>query len=123
MKITTNMKPIIIADDEEKVREMYASTIRRFTKAEIDEVGNGIELVEKVRQKDYSLIIVDNKMPKMDGLEAIVEIRKFNNSVPICMISFGEDDTESKAIESGATDYIQKPVFTPQLKALIEKYS
>ena len=114
------MKPIIIAEDYKDIRRIYVNIIKELSEAEIDEAGNGKELVEKVKQGDYSLVITDNSMPLMNGLEAITEIRKFNSSVPICMIC--ADDIESEAIESGATDYIAKPVERSKLKALIKKY-
>lgn len=121
------MKSVIIADDNDKVRKTYARAVKHFSGgAEVDEVGDGASLVEKVRERDYDLIFTDNDMPRMSGLFAIARIREFNANVPICMISGDDPDkTRQAAMDAGATDYIDKgdyEHFTERLREVVKKY-
>ena len=117
---------IIIAEDDDKVRETYIRAIRHFSKTEVEGVSNGRDLVEKVKERDYDLIFTDNDMPLMSGLFAITQIRGFNSKVPICMVSGDKiEETMSEAMKIGATDYIDKGDynnFTANLKNVIGKY-
>ena len=120
------MKPIIIADDEDSMRTTFARFIRRYSKTEVDEVGDGVDLVERVRQGDYSLVFTDNDMPSMSGLTAIIKIREFNKSIPICMVSGDKaDKVRPEAMGVGATDYIDKgdEDSVGHLKRTVEKYA
>jgi len=121
------MKSVIIAEDDEKVRETYARAVKRFSGgAEVHEVGDGETLVEKVRERDYDLIFTDNDMPRMSGLFAIVNIREFNPHIPICMMSGDKfEEIMPEAMKAGATDYIDKgdyEHFTEKLKGVVNKY-
>lgn len=106
------MPKIIIADDQEDVREPYARFIRKLYDTEVDEVSNGGDLVDRVRYGGYSLILTDNKMPVMDGLGAVREIRKFDPTTPIYMLSSSQVD--DLALELGVTGYIDKMAIARQ---------
>ncbi|MBL7050652.1 response regulator transcription factor [Candidatus Woesearchaeota archaeon] len=116
-------KKVIIADDFENVRKSYCKMINNyFPDTKIDEVEDGDLLVEKVKNNcDYDLIITDQNMPKMSGLKAIEEIRKFDKKTPIYMISF-EPAYENFAIAKGANGFIDKTNSYTELPKLIEKY-
>ena len=89
---------IIIADDDESVRKILVGYIKNFLKnAEIDEVDDGLPLVEKIEKNHYDLVITDNSMKKMDGLEATRIIRKFNSKIPIYMMS-GDENKKDEAL-------------------------
>ncbi|HLC87383.1 MAG TPA: response regulator [Candidatus Nanoarchaeia archaeon] len=105
------MKPIIIAENIEILRNhLVKGLYKKFNELRIDEVWDGKELVDKIKSEDYGLIITDYHMPQKDGLEAILEIRKFNQQVSILMIS--GSGIKDEAINNGATEYLSKP-FTP----------
>lgn len=113
---------IIIADDEEICRDI-AARICKITvpRIEIDEVSNGRNLVEKVRQGDYALVLTDNDMPLMSGVEATRKIRTFNPYVPICLIS-GKFGIEKEVFEAGANHFLKKPYEVFELMNLVKKY-
>ncbi len=119
---------IIIAEDNENLRELYVRVIKSAVDGiGIREVGDGKDLVDKVREQygNYDLIITDNKMPLMCGLEAIKEIRKDYPNIPICMISSAVpvEEMQKKAVEAGATKYIAKtPNISKDLVGFVEKY-
>ena len=84
------------------------------------EVGfDGEEAVEKAREGSFDLILLDWKMPKIDGLQACMRIREFS-TVPIIMLTArGEDTDKIIGFEYGADDYITKPFNLLELKARI----
>ena len=106
------MKKVIIAEDHKEVRKRLVEMI--FSQGiEIDEVDNGSKLVEKVKFGEYHLILTDNKMLIMDGLNAIIKIREFNKEVPIYLLSFESDKgrvkiLEERALEYGANGFLNK---------------
>lgn len=103
---------ILIVDDEERIRGM----IREYYSLEgydIDEVSDGVEALELFKQHQYSLIILDIMMPKMDGWSVCREIRK-TSAVPIIMLTArGEEYDKLFGFELGVDDYIVKP-FSPK---------
>ena len=73
------MYQLLIVDDEAQIREL----VKKYAKFEgylIAEAGNGIEAIEKVKEEDIDLIIMDIMMPELDGFSAVKEIRKFRYS-------------------------------------------
>ena len=84
------------------------------------EVGyDGEEAVEKARTGDFDLIILDLMMPKIDGLQACMQIREFS-TVPIIMLTARSEDTDKIiGFECGADDYVTKPFNILELKSRI----
>ena len=84
---------------------------------------NGKEAVEIYEQSHPDLILMDIKMPEMDGLEATRIIRKVSQEIPIiALTAFAFDDDRVKALEAGCNDYLTKPLSAPLLKETIAKY-
>ncbi len=106
------MYRILIADDEQKIREV----IREYAEFEghkVFEAVDGMQAVEMVRSEDYDIVILDVMMPKLDGFSACKEIRKIKN-VPVLMLSArGEEYDKLFGFEIGADDYVVKP-FSPK---------
>ncbi len=106
------MYKILIVDDEQAIRELVAKycTLEGFA---YDEACDGFEAIEKVKQGNYDLVVMDVMMPELDGFSAVREIRKFSN-LPIIMLS-ARTETYDKihGLEIGADDYIGKP-FSPK---------
>ncbi len=115
---------ILIADDEERIRDM----IKEYTSLEefqIDEASDGVEALNLAKQVQYSLIVLDVMMPRMDGWSVCREIRK-TSQVPIIMLTArGEEYDKLFGFELGVDDYIIKP-FSPKellarMKAIIRR--
>ena len=106
------MEHILIVDDEQdicKLVEKYA----KFEGYEISSASNGIEAVEKCRETNYDIVIMDVMMPELDGFSAVSAIRKFSN-VPVIMLSArGEEYDKIHGFELGIDDYVVKP-FSPK---------
>jgi len=124
--IDTEKIKILIVDDEERIRDM----IREYTSLEgfhIDEASDGVEALRLFKLSQYSLVILDVMMPKMDGWSVCREIRK-TSQVPIIMLTArGEEYDKLFGFELGVDDYIIKP-FSPKellarMKAIIRRSS
>ena len=103
---------LLIVDDEAKIRALIAK-YAAFEGYETDEAQNGMEAVEKCRERTYDLIIMDVMMPELDGFSAVREIRKTRN-VPVIMLSArGEEYDRIHGFELGVDDYVVKP-FSPR---------
>jgi len=110
------MAKILIVDDDKSIRKTLRD-ILEFEKYQIDEAGDGLECIVKIKQNQYDVVILDVKMPKMDGMEAIEKIQGISPDIPVIMISgHGNIDTAVESVKKGAFDFIQKP---PDLNRLL----
>jgi PAS domain S-box-containing protein len=118
----SNIK-ILIAEDDDISAKLLSITLRMHSN-EILVVKNGIEAVETCGSNpDLDLILMDIKMPLMDGYEATKQIRKFNTEVVIIAQSaFALTGDQEKAIEAGCNDYITKPIKKKYLIDMIKKH-
>jgi DNA-binding response OmpR family regulator len=110
---------ILIADDEERIRDM----IKEYASLEsysFDEAADGEEAVGKFKNHDYSLVILDVMMPKVDGWTVLREIRKASGVPVIMLTARGEEYDKLFGFELGADDYIVKPFSPKELMARIK---
>jgi CheY-like chemotaxis protein len=94
---------------------------------EADLAENGLICLQKIREKDYDIILMDLQMPEMDGYTAAIEIRKNEEikykEIPIIALSATALlDTKQKVQQAGMTDYIAKPFVPNELFTIIEQY-
>lgn len=117
-------KLVLIAEDEDSNFIVLDMILRKTFKANIIRAKNGREAVDLAKEHfDVDLIIMDIKMPEMDGLEATKLIKKFNNNVPIIAITaFAMSGDEHKAIEAGCDAYLPKPISRSDLYNLLVVY-
>ncbi|WP_428024614.1 response regulator transcription factor [Arcobacter sp.] len=112
---------LLYVEDDNTLREEYTKILAGFFST-VYEAQNGMEALDLYEKKDIHLIITDNRMPIMDGLELIEEIRKKDDNLPICiMTSFSEKDELLKATRLKLTDYLIKPIGYSNLKTTLER--
>lgn len=110
------MARILVVDDDQGIRRTLVE-ILEFEQYIVDEASDGMECVVKVKQGGYDVIIMDIKMPKLDGMEALERIQVLAPDLPIILISgHGTIDTAVEAVKKGAFDFVQKP---PDLNRLL----
>lgn len=110
------MANILIIDDEKAIRKTLTE-ILSYEGYKIEEASDGEEGLKKFKEKNYSVVLCDIKMPKLDGIEFLDKVRLINPDVPIIMISgHGTIETAVEAVKKGAYDYISKP---PDLNRLL----
>ncbi len=119
----TGKKTILVAEDEE-TNYMLIVELLASLNAELIHAVNGKEALEICESgKEIALVLMDIKMPVMDGHTATREIRKFNNVVPIiALTAFAFEADREKALSSGCTDYLSKPVRKAVLLEMVNKY-
>jgi hypothetical protein len=118
-----NKLKILIAEDDIISQRLLTEMIKIFS-SKVLTVWNGLKAVEICRnQPDIDLILMDIRMPKMDGLEAARQIRQFNDKVIIiAQTAYTLTNDMLKAIDAGCDDYISKPIDRNLMMALINKY-
>ena len=110
------MAKILIVDDEQSIRRTLRE-ILEFEKYEVEEAADGMECLVKLKRTKYDVLIMDIKMPKMDGMEALERVRILAPDTPVVMISgHANIDTAVEAVKKGAFDFISKP---PDLNRLL----
>jgi len=103
------MAKILIVDDEMPIRRTLRE-ILEFEQYDVDEATDGLECLAKVQKEKYDVIIMDIKMPKMDGIEALERLQILSPETPVVMVSgHGNIETAVDAVKKGAFDYISKP--------------
>ena len=106
----TNLK-ILLVEDVEINRIYEVEMLKNFFGIVCDTAENGLVALNKTREKEYDLILMDMRMPVMDGLEATRKIREFNSHVSIvCMSANVYKEDKMAAEESGMNDFIEKPL-------------
>ena len=90
-----------------------------------DIANDGLEAVDKVKNNRYDLILMDENMPNMNGIEASNIIRKFEHTKDIVIIAVTANALKGdreKFLENGMDDYISKPIDTDELEKIIRKW-
>lgn len=115
------MKTILIAEDTDSNFMLLEIILRK--KFNLIRAYDGQQALEMLANEKPDLILMDLKMPVMDGLTATREIRNNNTEIPIIALTANVFDSDrEKSIEAGCNEYIPKPVIAPELLALIDKY-
>ena len=112
-RTSSHKKPkALLADDDAGIQITLRALLEQKGYV-VTAVENGVEAVAALSNDEFNIVLLDIRMPQMDGFEACGSIRKLENgkNVPILMLT-GQDDTESikKAFEVGATDFVVKPI-------------
>lgn len=109
---------ILLADDDQVLSDLLTEYLRAQD-MEVAQVMDGLEAVRAVNTDGYDIVILDVMMPKMDGFEALREIRT-SSAVPVLMLTArGEDVDRIVGLEMGADDYLPKPCNPRELLARI----
>lgn len=104
-----SMSKILIVDDERSIRNTLRE-ILEYEKYEVTDAATGVIALELMGQNEFDVILLDIKMPEMDGIEVLEHILK-GYDTPVIMISgHGTIETAVEAIKKGAFDYIAKPL-------------
>ncbi|MCV9931010.1 sigma-54 dependent transcriptional regulator [Flavobacterium sp. LS1R47] len=112
------MSRILIIEDEAAIRRVLTKILSEENDSyQVEDAEDGISGLEKIKNNDYDLVLCDIKMPKMDGVEVLEEVKKIKPEIPMVMISgHGDMETAIHTMRLGAFDYISKP---PDLNRLL----
>ncbi|MDP4126331.1 MAG: sigma-54 dependent transcriptional regulator [Bacillota bacterium] len=112
---------ILVIDDEER---MCWALDRALSHEgyQVITATRGLKGIDLAQESDPSMVILDLKMPDIDGIEVLKELKKINPSIPVIMITaHGTIDTAIEAMKIGATDYITKPFKLEEIKIQVKK--
>lgn len=103
------MKKILIAEDNDSNYILMTYILKKYY--QFERAKNGQEAVEMVEKNDYDLVLMDIKMPIMDGLEATKAIKEKHPDLPIIALTANAFDSDrTLAMEAGCNDFLSKPV-------------
>jgi type IV pilus assembly protein PilB len=111
---------ILVADDDPQMRRLIKSVLQREG-FEVVEAVDGLDALEAVERSRIDLVILDLEMPRLDGLGVLEELRAQirTASMPVIVLTAQHGESEEKALDLGAQDYLTKPVQTRSLVARV----
>jgi CheY-like chemotaxis protein len=111
---------LLVVDDEEGMRDTLLDILEAYD-FDVDQACNGQEAVDKVKRRPYNLVLMDVKMPVMDGLMALHLIRTIRPKLPvILMTAYADTFSLDRAKVDGATAIFAKPLKLDDLLRLIQ---
>jgi len=114
------MHRILIIDDEIIIRKLFTRLLTR-EKYRVLTASNGKKGIETVKKEKLDLVILDLKMPEMDGIEALKRIKEINKNIRVIIITaFGTIKSASDALNLGADDFISKPFDIAKIRTTIK---
>ncbi len=114
------MTTLLIVDDERTVRYAFKRTFGdEYTIATAE---NGKEAIEAIQKSEPDAVLMDIRMPVMDGLEALTIIKEHHSHLPVIMVTaFADSVSAMQAMKDGAFDYVSKPFDNDELRQVIDK--
>lgn len=114
-----NSKKILVVDDEENIRFLFKEELEEEG-YQVEMASNGFEAIDKVRASKFDVVVMDIKMPGMDGIQALNEIKNMVKDQPVILCSaYGEFKQDFSSWISDA--YVVKSSDTSELKQTIKK--
>ncbi|MFA6107457.1 MAG: response regulator [Candidatus Latescibacterota bacterium] len=113
--------PILVADDEDAVRKVCARILSAVGYT-VEQAADGAEVLAMLERAEYCLLLLDVRMPVLDGIACLHRLRHLGHTLPVLMVTGANDvDTAVAAMRAGATDFIGKPFQVAQLLTRIER--
>jgi two-component system response regulator AtoC len=122
---TESKKPqerILVADDEASLRELLTELLTDEGYA-VDSVATGAEVLERLQgDTSYDLLLLDLRMPGIDGLQLLEQLRKEDNDIPVIMMTaHGTSSSAIRAMQMGAYDYLPKPFDNEEVLVVVKR--
>lgn len=112
-------RSVLIVDDEKNIRLTLSIALEPLG-LETDDAVNGEEALQKLREREYGLILLDLRMPGMDGMEVLRLVRETRPDIRVIIITaHGAVESAVEAMKLGAVDFIQKPFAPSEIRELV----
>ena len=114
-------RTILVVDDDKSILRTFTRILQK-NGYKIDVAETGKEAIEKVDSRHYDLVLVDIRLPDMDGTDLLVKMKKpLQSTIKIMITGFPSLESGVKALDEGADAYLVKPVKPEELLMLIEE--
>ncbi len=114
-------KRVLIVDDEKNIRFTLPLALESLG-LETDTARDGEEALAKLGEREFALILLDLKMPGIDGIEVLRRVRKIRPDIPVIMITaYGTIESSVEAMKIGAADFISKPFSPEKIRDLVSR--
>jgi DNA-binding response OmpR family regulator len=114
-------RTVLIVDDEKNILLTLSQSLEAL-QLETDTATNGEEALAKLKEKDFGLILLDLRMPGMDGMEVLRKVREIRPDIHVIMITaYGTIELAVEAMKLGAVDFIQKPFSPEEIRELVSR--
>lgn len=112
---------ILLADDEPMIRDLYRDMLQGNGHS-VDTVSDGTEVLERISEADYGLLILDLFMPGMDGFKTLTELKKVGQKVPVIVMTghYPDDEVRGRIAGLGVREVLRKPVMITALERAVE---
>ena len=115
-------KVVVIAEDEQ-INFLFLKAVLKPTKASIIWTKTGRETIDVCLSNDVDIVLMDIKMPDLNGLEATIEIKKKKPNIPIvAQTAYAMEEDEEASVKAGCDDYISKPIRPENLLSIMTKH-
>lgn len=115
------MPSILVIEDKDSMQKMLSATLESEG-YEVDAAGDGQEGIQKAKEKKYDVVLTDLKLPKMDGMGVLSEVKEIDPETSvILMTAYGTIETAVQAMRLGAFDFLTKPFDTDHLSVIIKR--
>src|SRR5271168_1403290 len=115
------MEPVLLVEDKAELRAMLRKALERSGYT-VDEAPDGNVAIEKVRSRNYQMVLSDLKLPGHSGIEVLREAKRAEPTLPVILVTaYGSVEEAVTAMKEGAFDFIQKPVDLDHLRLLLER--
>lgn len=114
-------KRILVVDDQAGIRRLLYEAFSEQG-YEVDLAASGVEALEKVGCTPPDVMLLDMKMPGMNGIETLQEIKKMNDSILVVMMTaYGELEIVAEAVKLGIKEYVTKPFDINELRDMVKQ--
>ena len=115
------MHKVLVVDDDKVLQESVKQALE-YHHFYVETADNGKQALSKVYQDKYDLVVMDVNMPEMDGIEALGEIKKYDPSIIVLILTaYSNVGDAVKVVKEGAYNYLEKPISSENLVALIKR--
>jgi len=112
---------ILVVDDEPSQRKMLQANLS-LDGYQVFEADDGTSAINRVSEEFFDIILMDNRMSQMDGIDALREIKKISPGIPVIIITaYASVETAVQALQAGAHDYLTKPLDIDELRFKVQQ--